>query len=401
MEFTEFVPDKFTAYTPSMEFTVFVPDKFTAYTPSMELTQQAVLILKEPTAKKVKVIIVDDSALIRALLNEVLASDERIDVVGCACDPYEARELIKQRSPDVITLDIEMPRMNGIAFLKNLMRLRPMPVVMISTLTQEGAPATLEALELGAVDFVPKPKDEGGAALARYAHVIIQKVLCAATANISARAELSEDQSIQTREEFKLIGSKNRLSPGFICAIGASTGGTEAIKEVVGALPECSPPVVAAQHIPAVFSTSFARRLDQNSAVSVFEAEHGQKVENGCVYIAPGDAHLRLKRVGEQYVCQLSQDDPINRHRPSVEALFDSVAQCAGSKAIGVLLTGMGSDGAQALLRMKQIGAMTVAQDQDSSVVWGMPGAAVKLGAADKILSLDKVARYILTQAFH
>ncbi|SMF36494.1 two-component system, chemotaxis family, response regulator CheB [Alteromonadaceae bacterium Bs31] len=357
--------------------------------------------MTDSAAKKVKVLVVDDSALIRALLNEVLGSDQRIDVVGSACDPYEARELIKQLSPDVLTLDIEMPRMNGIAFLKNLMRLRPMPVVMISTLTQEGAPATLEALELGAVDFVPKPKNEGGGALARYADTIIEKVLCAAGANVLARTEKNEHSFVEKRNEFaQLVQQAKQIKPGFICAIGASTGGTEAIKEVVTSLPVGGPPVLITQHIPAVFSASFARRVDQASLVKVYEAEHGQKIEQGCVYIAPGDAHLRLQKIGEHYICHLSQDDPINRHRPSVEALFDSVVNCAGAKSLGVLLTGMGADGAEALMRMKESGAVTVAQDEESSVVWGMPGAAVKLGAAKVVLPLDKIGRYILTQAF-
>ncbi|TVZ38596.1 two-component system chemotaxis response regulator CheB [Alteromonadaceae bacterium 2753L.S.0a.02] len=346
----------------------------------------------------VKVLIVDDSALIRALLSEVLSSHAEIDVVGSASDPYEAREMIKQLRPDVLTLDIEMPRMNGIAFLKNLMRLRPMPVVMISTLTQEGAPATLEALELGAVDFVAKPKNEGAGALERYRDEIIEKVLCAARANIVARVEPEVAAAL---ESHTVIGLGKKIKPGFICAIGASTGGTEAIKDVVRALPANSPPVVVAQHIPEAFSASFAKRVDGLSAVNVFEAQHNQKIEAGNVYIAPGSAHLRVVARKGEYVCALGDDGPINRHRPSVEALFDSVLRAAGDSALGVLLTGMGSDGAEALLRLKQAGCITVAQDEQTSVVWGMPGVAVKLGAASKVLPLEKITRYILTHAYH
>ncbi|WP_045860417.1 protein-glutamate methylesterase/protein-glutamine glutaminase [Teredinibacter purpureus] len=348
--------------------------------------------------KRVKVLIVDDSALIRALLNEVLSSHPGIEVVGAATDPYEARELIKKFAPDVLTLDIEMPRMNGIAFLKNLMRLRPMPVVMISTLTQDGAPATLEALALGAVDFVPKPKNEGGGALELYRDVIVEKVLCAASANIAASAEASSfsDHISGNRD----LASSKKLKSQFICALGASTGGTEAIKEVVLGLPENGPPIVIAQHIPEAFSASFARRVNSAAKMTVVEAKHNQKIEQGSVYIAPGNAHLRVEARAGGYYCSLGRDDVINRHRPSVEALFDSVTKAAGAKAMGIILTGMGSDGAAALLRMKQVGAVTVAQDEGSSVVWGMPGAAVKMGAASKILPLNKIGRYLLTNAF-
>lgn len=350
------------------------------------------------TQKLTKVLVIDDSALIRALLTEVLETHPSIKVVGAASDPYEAREMIKRLVPDVLTLDIEMPRMNGITFLKNLMRLRPMPVVMISTLTQEGAPATLEALELGAVDFVPKPKNEGAGALENYSETIIEKVLCAARANLLALKELPTPGTVSDSAE--QITKTRKLRSGFICAIGASTGGTEAIKEVVLSLPENSPPVVVAQHIPAAFSASFARRVDAISRVRVFEAENNQKIEPGCVYIAPGSAHLRVARSSTGLVCRLGEDAPINRHRPSVEALFDSVTDIAGGRAMGVMLTGMGADGAEALLRMRQAGAVTVCQDEATSVVWGMPGAAHRLGAATKLLPLEKIGRYILTQAF-
>lgn len=345
---------------------------------------------------KTKVIIVDDSALIRAVLTEILNSDERLEVVACARDPYEARELIKQHKPDVLTLDIEMPKMNGIAFLKNLMRLRPMPVVMISTLTQEGAPLTLEALELGAVDFLGKPQDQGDSALEQYRHQITEKVYWASKARVRSIDE-AEQQSKQSRIS---AAAGKKLKPNFLCAIGASTGGTEAIKEVIQGLPEESPPIVITQHIPAVFSSSFARRLDSLSALKVYEAEEGQAITPGSVFLAPGNSHLRVVKTARGYVCRLGQDDPVNRHRPSVEVLFDSVIAAAGSNSMGVLLTGMGADGAEALLRMRQAGCVTAAQDEETSVVWGMPGVAVRIGAANKVLPLTKVGRFILMESF-
>lgn len=341
---------------------------------------------------KIKVLVVDDSAMVRALLTQMINSDDRLSVVASAGDPYEARELIKKWNPDVLTLDIEMPKMNGISFLKNLMRLRPMPVVMISTLTQEGAPAALEALEIGAVDFLGKPQGQDEAALQNYQQEIVEKIYWASKARMlsDAEAEVSIEPS----------SSNPVLRPGFICAIGASTGGTEAIKDVIKNLPEFGPPIVATQHIPEAFSTSFAQRLDKLCKMKVCEAEHDQWIQQGCVYLAPGHSHLTVVRRGQRYYCQLDQGPLVNRHRPSVEVLFDSVLQSAGAKAMAVLLTGMGADGAEAMLRLRNEGALTVAQDEASSVVWGMPGAAVKLGAAEKILSLSKIPRLIISQAF-
>jgi len=356
-------------------------------------------------SERVKVLVIDDSALIRALLNEILGSSPDIDVVGVACDPYEAREMIKKLSPDVLTLDIEMPKMNGIAFLKNLMRLRPMPVVMISTLTQEGAPETLEALEIGAVDFVPKPRQDSTGALEKYSEVIIEKVLGASRANIQAfvdRPSFVEGSGFSTEEaDSALLSGKSgkKVRREFICAIGASTGGTEAIKEVVQSLPADAPPIVITQHIPATFSESFARRVDSISKVSVCEAQHRQKIEYGCVYIAPGHSHLRVINKNGSYYCVLDTEEPVNRHRPSVDVLFDSVREAAGKYAMGILLTGMGADGAAGLARMKEAGSETVAQDEASSIVWGMPGAAVKMGAASKVLPLSKISRYLLSHA--
>lgn len=342
---------------------------------------------------------VDDSAYIRALLTEILNGHPQLQVVAGAVDPYEARTLIKQHSPDVLTLDIEMPKMNGISFLKNLMRLRPMPVVMISTLTQDGAPATLQALEIGAVDFFGKPNADATGALANYEEIIIEKVLCAAKANIQAKEGMREQGQLPKLTP-ELINAGKNLSPLFICALGASTGGTEAIKAVVSGLPENAPPIVVAQHIPQGFSTSFAKRLDSCSKVKVYEAEDSQRIERGSVYIAPGHSHLRIDKSGGKYRCRLDKGATVNRHRPSVSVLFDSVIETAGHNAMGVLLTGMGADGADALLRMKEASCYTIAQDEATSVVWGMPGAAVKLGAAKSVLPLNNVSGAILQHAY-
>lgn len=345
-------------------------------------------------AAVIKVLIVDDSAVVRSLLTEILASDSHISVVGAARDPFEAREMIKRLSPDVLTLDIEMPRMSGITFLSNLMRLRPMPVVMISTLTHAGAPATLEALELGAVDFLAKPQDATPAVLLDYSRRVIRKVKEAAGANLAGRdAGWLDHRPVQIR-------SNTRLRANAICAIGASTGGTEAIKDVLRVMPKQCPPMLITQHIPAEFSTSFAQRVDAVCEISVFEAQDNQPIRAGCAYIAPGGQHLELARSSYGYICKLSDAERVNRHRPSVEVLFKSVLNVAGKNAMGVILTGMGADGAQALLAMRQHGCMTIAQDKASSVVWGMPGAAVKLDAVEKVLSLSQISDAIVSEAY-
>jgi len=342
----------------------------------------------------IKVLIVDDSALVRTMLTEILQSSRQIEVVGAAQDPLEARDMIKRFKPDVLTLDIEMPKMNGITFLANLMRLRPMPVVMISTLTHAGAPATLEALELGAVDFLPKPKNDGDCGLEEYRGSIINKVMMAAKANISARSQGGSSKPVA------LPAEGGRLRANFICAIGASTGGTEAIKDVLVKLPKQSPPIVVTQHIPASFSASFAERLNNSCEINVFEAEDGQPIRAGCAYIAPGDKHLLVGRSSYGYVCKLFDGEPVNRHKPAVEVLFESVLQEVGNKALAIMLTGMGADGAQSMLSMREAGCHTIAQDEATSVVWGMPGAAVKLGAAVEVLPLGKVAERIMKLAY-
>ncbi|WP_455203265.1 protein-glutamate methylesterase/protein-glutamine glutaminase [Kaarinaea lacus] len=350
---------------------------------------------------KIKVLIVDDSALVRQLLTEILNSAAGIEVVGVAHDPYMARERFKALNPDVLTLDVEMPKMDGITFLSNLMRLRPMPVVMVSSLTEKGADVTLQALELGAVDFVSKPKSDLAHTLEEYAAEIIAKVKMAASARVrqiknASPKTVSPKQSADAVIE-KAARAKHFKTTDKIIAIGASTGGTEAIKEVLMDLPADTPGIVITQHIPEAFSKPFAKRMDGVTQMTVCEAHNGQQILPGHVYIAPGNQHLLVARDGARYVCQLNDGPPVNRHKPSVDVLFRSVAQNVGPNAISVLLTGMGDDGAQGMMEMKQAGAATVAQDEKSSVVWGMPGEAVRLGCVDTVLSLTKIPGKILT----
>lgn len=353
---------------------------------------------------RIKVLIVDDSALIRQLLAEILGGDPRIEVVGAAPDPYVAREKIKALNPDVLTLDVEMPRMDGLTFLGNLMRLRPMPVVMVSTLTEKGAEVTLQALELGAVDFVAKPKLDVALGMQDYAEEIRAKVKMAAGVSTSALrrgmpARPPADVAPKLSADAVLAAAR---APGGlrttekIIAIGASTGGTEAIREVLTRLPADAPGIVITQHIPAEFSGPFAKRMDGLSALSVCEAGDGQQILPGHAYIAPGGRHLLVQRSGARYLCRLSDGPPVNRHRPSVDVLFRSVAQEVGANAVGVLLTGMGDDGAQGLREMLEAGAATLAQDEASSVVWGMPGRAWQIGAAQRLYPLREIAGALL-----
>ncbi len=344
--------------------------------------------------RSVRVLIVDDSALIRQLLTTILNEDPAIEVVGTACDPYQARERIKQLHPDVLTLDVEMPRMDGITFLRNLMRLRPMPVVMISSLTTEGADVTLEALELGAVDFIPKPRTGIARDMAMLSEQITRKVRAAARARVKPLAMVAQQPGVFPRNNHQSLKTGQQMAAetlSTVVVIGASTGGTEAIKYILERLPADSPAVMITQHIPATFSSSFARRMDSNSALRVCEAEEGQPILPGHAYIAPGDQHLLAERVGNRYVCRLSTEAPVNRHRPAVDLLFKSVARCTGLKRLGILLTGMGTDGAFGLQELRNSGARTFAQDEASSVVWGMPGEAARIGAADQILALEKI----------
>jgi len=333
---------------------------------------------------KIKVLVVDDSALMRKLLVEILARDPEIEVVGTAADPFIARDLIRQTSPDVLTLDVEMPRMDGLTFLANLMRLRPMPVLMISSLTERGAETTLAALELGAIDFVAKPRIDLAHGVAELGDEIISKIKVAAKARVTAPT---------ARVAAKPAGVVPSLkTTDRVIAIGASTGGTEAIARLLEVMPPDSHGIVIAQHIVPEFTRRFAERLDGGSAVEVREARDGDPILRGHAYLAPAHHHLRVVRSGARYLCALSDEPPVNRHRPSVDVLFESVAQCVGRNAFGVLLTGMGADGAAGLGAMRAQGARTIAQDRETSVVWGMPGEAVKRDAASEVLALDQIA---------
>jgi two-component system chemotaxis response regulator CheB len=336
-------------------------------------------------AAQIRVLVIDDSAYVRQILTQILRADPDIDVVGSAGDAHVAREMIRRLNPDVLTLDIEMPRMDGLTFLRNLMRLRPMPVVMVSSLTERGAEVTLDALALGAVDFLPKPHTDLGVTLRDYAAELISKVKAAA--HVGVRSTVATAAAPKARPATLPISTTN-----IILAIGASTGGTEAIRELLAELPPDAPGTVITQHIPKAFSAAFARRLNDSSALRVQEAEDGQQVLPGHAYVAPGDRHLRIERSGARYLCRVDHGPAVNHLRPSVDVLFQSVAQAAGARSIGVLLTGMGRDGAQGLLQMRNGGSQTIAQDEVSSVVWGMPGEAVALGAAQLVLPLSAIA---------
>ncbi|HEY3730287.1 MAG TPA: chemotaxis response regulator protein-glutamate methylesterase [Steroidobacteraceae bacterium] len=349
------------------------------------------MTMSRESHRRIKVLIIDDSALVRALLTKILAADRALEVVGTAPDAFVAREKIKALNPDVLTLDVEMPRMDGLQFLKNLMRLRPMPVVMCSSLTERGADVTLAALELGAIDFVTKPKIDVAHALESYAAELIGKVKVAARAQVRPLA--SQPATVQPAGGMPLARSELRFrTTDQIVAIGASTGGTEAIRRVLESLPANAPGIVAAQHIPKAFSAAFAARLNASSQLTVQEATDGAVILPGHAYIAPGDRHLQVELDGARYRCRLLDDAPVNRHRPSVDVLFRSVAEQVGQNAIGVILTGMGADGARGLKQMRDRGAFTIAQDEKTSVVWGMPGAAVALDAVDQILPVERIA---------
>ncbi|HEY4582172.1 MAG TPA: chemotaxis response regulator protein-glutamate methylesterase, partial [Lysobacter sp.] len=317
-------------------------------------------------------------------MTELLSADPGIVVVGTASDPFIAREKIKQLRPDVLTLDVEMPRMDGLTFLHNLMRLRPMPVVMVSSLTQAGATVTLDALALGAVDFVTKPAIDVARGMAGYAAVLQEKVRTAARARVARMDSRPVDATALSAMSYR---TTDRL-----LAIGASTGGTEAIREVLSTMPADAPAVVIAQHIPGQFSAAFAERLDRHSRMTVVEAQDGRQIMPGHAYVAPGGRHLRVRRSGARWHCRLGDDNPVSGHRPSVDVLFESVAEHAGRNAAAALLTGMGDDGARGLLKLREAGAATLAQDQASSVIWGMPGSAVALGAAMDVAPLHEIA---------
>ncbi|WP_426357150.1 protein-glutamate methylesterase/protein-glutamine glutaminase [Pseudocolwellia sp. HL-MZ19] len=340
---------------------------------------------------KVKVLIVDDSSVIRSIIKEVLSNEADIEVVGEAKDPYVARDLIKKLNPDVLTLDVEMPKMDGITFLANLMRLRPMPVLMLSTLTTKGAEVTLKALELGAIDFIAKPSfQELLSTKDSFQEVLITKIKQAA--NINHKTRLSSKVS---GEQLAFSGCARR---NYLVAIGASTGGTEAIKDVLTRLPENGPPIVITLHIPKVFSTQFAARMNKNCNMNVQEAKHGQKIKEGNVYIAPGDMHLKVESKMGNLFCVLDDSEEVNRHKPAVDVLFNSLIPIAENTQ-AILLTGMGQDGAKGLLNLKDNKAMTTIQTEATSLVWGMPGAAFKLNAHVKQTHLSDIASELLSYA--
>jgi two-component system chemotaxis response regulator CheB len=362
----------------------------------------------------IKVLVVDDSALIRNLMSKIINSQPDMQTVATAPDPFVARDQIRKFNPDVITLDIEMPKMDGIEFLEKIMRLRPTPVVMVSTLTERGTDVTFRALELGAVEFVTKPKLDISQGMINYANEITDKIRAAYAARfrlnrLPPKPTVLQNQAQQDpvtglvlpAEAAKSVPTSNALGNRFaatekLVLIGSSTGGTEAIRVILEQLPKDSPAILITQHMPAGFTKSFADRLNQVCNITVKEAEHGERVLPGHAYIAPGDKHLLLGRSGANYICQLSDSEPVNRHRPSVEVLFKSGQEVSPRNIVGIMLTGMGKDGAQAMADMKKAGSYNICQDEASSVVFGMPREAIALGAADEVLPLNQIAKRLL-----
>lgn len=362
----------------------------------------------ETTNGKVKVLVIDDSAIARKILSTELNKDAGIEVVGVAADPFIARDKILRLKPDVLTLDVEMPRMDGLTFLKKLMTYYPMPVIMVSSLTQTGCETTFKALELGAIDFVAKPQASYSSSLEDVMAELASKIKGAAKVKVHNRpseesGHKTQDSRLQAQnsrlqtQDSRLQNSAMIKTTHKIVAIGASTGGTEALKDVLVKMPPDSPPIIIVQHMPEVFTKAFAERLDSLCSVEVREAKNGDSAIPGVALIAPGNYHLTLTRDGARYIVETNQQPQINHHRPSVEMLFNSVAQYAGSNAIGVIMTGMGADGATGLLKMKDAGAKTIAQDEESCVVFGMPKEAIKLGAVDKVVPLDRIPETILS----
>ncbi len=333
---------------------------------------------------KLKVLIVDDSAVVRQIFSEVLSREPDLEVVGTAPDPYVARDKIVQTRPDVITLDVEMPRMDGLTFLKKIMHYHPLPVIIVSSLTPRGGKMALQALELGAVEVLAKP---GVYAAGDLAAELPAKVRAAARVRFDSRKIQEAAAKPPPARPAPLAQTTDK-----IIAIGASTGGTEAIKEVLMGLPQNTPGLVIVQHMPPKFTSAFAERLNQQCALEVKEAQDGDSVVTGRALLAPGNYHMLLKRSGARYFVQVKNGPPVHHQRPSVDVLFNSAALTAGANVIGVILTGMGADGAEGLLALKERGAYTIAQDEASCVVFGMPKEAIRKGAAQKVLSLPRIA---------
>ena len=354
-------------------------------------------------SRKIRVIVVDDSALVRSLLSEIINRQRDMECIGTANDPLIAREMIRELNPDVITLDVEMPRMDGIDFLGRLMRLRPMPVVMISTLTERGAEVTMKALELGAVDFVAKPRVGLASGLNELASQIVDKIRVAAVAHVrrAPSREAAPAGSAQGAGAAPAVPASallGRLSTEKLICIGASTGGTEAIKEVLVQMPADSPAIVITQHMPAGFTTSFAARLNGLCQITVKEAVNGERILPGHAYIAPGGTQFSVARSGANYVAVVDDGPPVNRHKPSVEVLFKSAAAVVGRNAFGIMLTGMGNDGAAAMREMKDAGSYNYVQDEATCIVFGMPREAIVHGAADEVLPLGQIAPGLLAR---
>lgn len=338
---------------------------------------------------KIRVLAVDDSALMRQIMSEIINSHSDMEMVATAPDPLVARDLIKKFNPDVLTLDVEMPRMDGLDFLEKLMRLRPMPVVMVSSLTAKGSEVTLRALELGAVDFVTKPQIGIRDGMLTYSELIAEKVRTASRARLHSRP--AETAPV-------VLKAGPLLSSEKLIAIGASTGGTEAIRQVLQSLPRTSPAILITQHMPAGFTRSFADRLNKICQIAVKEAEDGERILPGHAYIAPGDQHMELARSGANYQTKLHHGEPVNRHRPAVDVLFHSVAKYAGRNAVGVILTGMGNDGAEGMLAMHKAGAWCIAQNEASCVVFGMPREAINYGGVNEIVDLNQIGQQMLAK---
>lgn len=352
--------------------------------------------------RKIRVLIVDDSAVVRQTLSSILETDPQIEIMGTACDPYIAATKIKSEVPDVITLDVEMPRMDGLTFLRKIMAQHPIPVVIISSLTEEGSQTAMRALEYGAVDVIAKPRMDTQKFIEESKIRLCEVVKAAAHARIHSRMastyvkvepKLSADAVISKAE-----GSTSMIkTTDVVISVGASTGGTEALRVFLEAMPPDCPGIVIVQHMPENFTRSFANRLNEICRISVKEAEDGDNVVSGCALIAPGNKHTLLKRSGAKYFVEVKDGPLVNRHRPSVDVLFRSTARYAGANAVGIIMTGMGDDGAKGLLEMKEAGAKTAAQDEQTCVVYGMPKEAVKLGAADRVLPLEKLASFAIS----
>jgi two-component system chemotaxis response regulator CheB len=343
----------------------------------------------------IKVLVIDDSAVMRKLLVELINRAPDMETVGSAPDALVAREMIKTLNPDVLTLDVQMPKMDGIEFLSRLMRLRPMPVVMVSSFTQAGSDTTLRALELGAVDYIGKPRMDSARSIEEYAQELLEKIRTAHGARLQRQSPVAAVSPFPASTSPRVPGRAIAIG-GKIVFLGASTGGTEAIKEFLMGIPADCPPILIVQHMPESFTASFAARLDSLCPPHVIEAQGGEQIESGTVYIAPGHSHMQIKRSGNGYVTELLKTEPVNRHRPAVDVLFDSAAGLVGRNAVGVILTGMGKDGAQGLLRMREAGARTFGQDEASCVVYGMPREAALVGAVEEVSSLNDIARRVL-----